>query len=170
MKVLGALNSSKGITNHLYSPFLVLNIFFHSSLGWILIWWYPLLRSISENIVAPYIKSSISSRRRMGNDTWQWFCWLRDYSHTYVTCHSSLMPKVHELHMDSSSLWWIFCQVIFLLAIVILCARQDLSCNGESLAKLFLELTQWHVKCLTLKATHLTYLLGGLQKIFSVLV
>ena len=87
MKVLGALDSPKCITNHSYSPSLVLNAVFHSSPSQILIWWYPLLRSILEKIMAPGIRSSISSRRRMGNDTLLWSYWLCDYPHTYAMCH-----------------------------------------------------------------------------------
>jgi len=66
MKVLGVLDSPKGITNHSYSPSLVLNAGFHSSPGRILIWRYPLLRSTLEKFVAPDIRSSISSKREMG--------------------------------------------------------------------------------------------------------
>ena len=49
----------KGITNHSYSPNLVLKAVFHSSPSSILIWWYPLLRSILENIVDPSNSSSL---------------------------------------------------------------------------------------------------------------
>jgi len=63
--VLEVLDNPKDITNHSYSPSLILNTVFHSSPGQILIGWYPLLRSILENITAPDIKSSISLRRRM---------------------------------------------------------------------------------------------------------
>ena len=66
MKVLGALDSPNGITNHSYNPSLVLNAVFYSSTGRILIWWYPLLRSILEKTLTPDIRSSISSRRGMG--------------------------------------------------------------------------------------------------------
>ena len=66
MKVLGVLDSPKGITNYSYNPSLILNAVFHSFPDWILIWWYPLLRSILEKIVALDIRSSISSRRGMG--------------------------------------------------------------------------------------------------------
>jgi len=39
MKVLGAFVKSKGMFIHSYRPSLVLKAVFHSSLGWIWIWW-----------------------------------------------------------------------------------------------------------------------------------
>src|SRR5215831_9403477 len=70
MKVLGALVRPKGITNHSYKPNLVLKAVFHSSPSLILIWWYPLLRSIFVKITAPCNSSNISSRRGIG---WRYF-------------------------------------------------------------------------------------------------
>jgi hypothetical protein len=49
LKVLGALVSPKNMTNHSYKSYLALKIVFHSSPSFILIWWYPFLRSILEN-------------------------------------------------------------------------------------------------------------------------
>ena len=66
IKVLGAFVSPKGITNHSYNPYLVWKAVFHSSPSWILIWWYPLWRSIWLKIQKPCNSSSISSSLGMG--------------------------------------------------------------------------------------------------------
>ena len=67
IKVLGALDSPKGITIHSYRPSRVLNAVFHSSPGRTRIWWYLLHRSIFESIVAPCNRSIRSSNRGIRN-------------------------------------------------------------------------------------------------------
>ena len=124
VKVLRALDSLKGITNHSNNLFLVLNAVFHSYPDQILIWWYPLLKFILEKIVAPEIKSSISSRPEMGNNTCEWSYWFRSYPQTCTMCHSSLAQKVRELHTCSNFLWWTPCQVTLLSAVVTPHTRQ----------------------------------------------
>ena len=66
MKVLGALVKPKGITSHSYKPNLVLKVVFHSSPNFILIWWYPLLKSSFEKIIEPLNSSSMSSNLGIG--------------------------------------------------------------------------------------------------------
>lgn len=67
INVLGALVNLDGITNHSNKSSQVLKDVFHSSPSLIRIWWYPLLKSILENIFAPDKWSSISSRQGIGN-------------------------------------------------------------------------------------------------------
>jgi hypothetical protein len=66
INVLGAFVSQNGMTNHSYKPYLVLNAVFHSSPSFILIWWYPLFKSILEKIHDPYNSSSMSSSLGIG--------------------------------------------------------------------------------------------------------
>lgn len=56
-----------GITNHSKRLSFVLKSVFQSSPGQILIWWYPLLRSILEKIEAPPNWSSKYDKRGIGN-------------------------------------------------------------------------------------------------------
>ena len=67
IKVLGALESPNGITSHSKRPSFVLKAVFHSSPGLILIWRYPLLKSILEKISAPPSWSRRSLILGMGN-------------------------------------------------------------------------------------------------------
>lgn len=53
MKVLGAFDNPKGMTNNSDSPTRVLNVAFYLSLGRLLIWWKPLFKSKLLNMVAP---------------------------------------------------------------------------------------------------------------------
>ena len=143
--------------------------FFTHPLG-ILIWWYPLLRSILDNIVAPDIKSNILSKRRMRKQCLTVILLIAWLPHTCVMRHPSLALKVREPRMGSNSLWSTLCQVTPLSVFVILRARQGSSCNGASLEKLLLRLGQWHVECLSLEATHLPDLWGGIQKTLQILI
>ena len=62
MKVVGALDRPNGITTHSNKLTFVLKKIFYSSPSLILIWWYPLRRSILEKTLAPdkqYSNSSI---------------------------------------------------------------------------------------------------------------
>ena len=61
MKVVEALDRPNGITTHSNKPSFVLKSVFHSSPSLILIWWYPLRRSILEKTLAPDKQSSKSS-------------------------------------------------------------------------------------------------------------
>ena len=53
IKVLEAFVKPNGITNHSYKPSFVLKVVFHSSPSLILIWWYPLFKSMLENNFYP---------------------------------------------------------------------------------------------------------------------
>jgi len=53
MKVLGALNKANGKIRHSHNSFLVLKAVFHSSPSLILIWRYPLSKSIVEKKFNP---------------------------------------------------------------------------------------------------------------------
>jgi len=66
MKVLGALVKPKGITSHSYKLNLVLKAVFYSLPNFILIWWYPLLKSTFEKIIEPLNSSSMSSNLGIG--------------------------------------------------------------------------------------------------------
>jgi len=120
MKVLGALDSSKGIINHSYNPSFVFNAVFHSFPGRILIWWYPLLRSILEKIVAPVITSNISSRRGMGKQYLMvilLIVWLsRHICHVPSFFGAKSAGTAHELKLSLMNL----CQVTLLPAVVTL--------------------------------------------------
>ena len=61
MKVAGALDIPNDITTHSNKPSFNLKEVFHSSPSLILIWWYPLQRSILEKTLAPNKQSSKSS-------------------------------------------------------------------------------------------------------------
>jgi hypothetical protein len=60
---LGGLDSPKGMTIDLYNPWCILNVVFHSFLGLILIWWYPLLRLILEKTLELDNLFSMSSKQ-----------------------------------------------------------------------------------------------------------
>jgi len=168
MKMLGALDNPKGISIYSYSPPLVLNAIFNSSHWRILIWWYPLLRSILENIVALDIKFNISSRRGMEK-----MILFNDFVdcttiHTHTLCVILFWCQKCENRTWAQTFLWTLCQLTPLTAIIILRARQGSFCNGAGLAKLLLGLGQWHVECLLLEATHLADLWGGRQKTSSI--
>ena len=59
--MLRALVRPKGMTDHSYKSYFVLKAVFHSSVSFILIWWYSLFRSILENTQDSYNFSSILS-------------------------------------------------------------------------------------------------------------
>jgi len=61
INVLGAFVSPNDITNHSYNPCFILNVVFHSSPSFILIWRYPLFKSILEKIQDPWNSSNMSS-------------------------------------------------------------------------------------------------------------
>ena len=68
INVLGALVSQNGIISHSYIPSFILKVVFQSSPSLILIWWYPLIKSILVKYVAPLkklIKSSILVNENM---------------------------------------------------------------------------------------------------------
>jgi len=67
IKVLGVLDRLKGMTNRSYNPYLVLKVVFHSSLSFILILWYLLLRSILEKTLDLCNSSNISSNWKIEN-------------------------------------------------------------------------------------------------------
>jgi hypothetical protein len=61
INVPGAFVSPNNKTNHSYKPCLVLNVVFHSSFSFILIWWYSLFKLVLEKIHVLYISSNMSS-------------------------------------------------------------------------------------------------------------
>lgn len=67
MKVQGALVCTNGIANHSYELSFILKAILHSSPLRILIWWYPLLKSILVNICRFTIISNMSSNLDINN-------------------------------------------------------------------------------------------------------
>ena len=67
MNVLDAFINPNNMTNYSYNSSFVLKVIFHLSPGCIWIWWYSLLKSIFEKIVALNNWSSMSSNHGIGN-------------------------------------------------------------------------------------------------------
>jgi len=66
INILSGFVSPNSITNHSYKPCFILNVVFHSSPSFILIWWYPLFKSILEKIQDPCNSSNMSLSLGMG--------------------------------------------------------------------------------------------------------
>ena len=64
--VLGALERPNDMTSRSWRPSFVLKAIFHLYHGLMGSWWYPLFKSIVENILEPSIMSNISSSLGMG--------------------------------------------------------------------------------------------------------
>jgi hypothetical protein len=89
--------------NHSYKPCLVLNVVFHLSSSFILIWWYPRFKSILEKIHAPYNSSNMSSSLRIGCRYFTVMLLTMDSQHTSSKFHLFLARVTLVQHKGSYS-------------------------------------------------------------------